>query len=378
MKHTGNLTIKDTGQPGVFKDFVRLPYRLYHKNPQWVPPLFSEEKRTLDKKQNPFLKKNPAILYVCYKDKTPVGRIAGIINEAHNKIHKDNTAFFGFFESIPDDAVAGQLFQAVSHWVKDRGADTLRGPTNFSLNDVSGLLIEGFDEPPFILMPYNPPYYVELLRKNGFEIVMRYLAYYVAREAVKIPGFMEKLEKRLKNNGIIIRNIDFSNLERDSKMIVEIFNHSWNENWGFVPVSYEEALEDFRKVRVFAKTDLIFIAEHEGRPVGFALALPDIHQAIKPLNGRLLPFNWIKLLRNIKKIDQIRVLLMGVLKEYRSKGVDLMFYKKIVDSSFRYNFRRAELSWILEDNRMMNRVLEHINAKVGKSYAIFEKDISHR
>jgi len=375
MKNSENFIVKETDQPGVLKDFIRLPYRLYRDNPHWVPPLLSEEKRMLNKKLNPFLKKNPVVMYVCYRGRTPVGRIAGIINQNHNSIHKDKAAFFGFFESIRDDSVAEQLFRAVSHWVKNKGADALRGPTNFSLNDVSGLLIDGFDEPPFILMPYNFSYYEELYRKNGFDIAMRFFAYDVTHDTVQFPSLLDKLAKRLKENEITIRTIDFKELERDSKIIVDIFNSTWHENWGFIPISFEEALEDFRKVKLFAKKDLIFIAEHKGQPVGFSLSLPDIHQAIKSFNGRLLPFNWIKLIRNLKKINQIRVVLMGVRKEFRSKGIDLMFYKKIMENSLRYNYHRAELSWILENNRMMNRVLDHINAKKNKTYAIFEKKI---
>ncbi|UCH95654.1 MAG: hypothetical protein JSV88_02095 [Candidatus Aminicenantes bacterium] len=379
MNHPGadTLFIKEANQhqPQVFKDFVRLPFRLYKDNPYWVPPLLAEERRFISKKYNPFLRRNPAVLYVCYKNGTPVGRIAGIINKEHNNYHKDHTAFFGFFESINDDAVAERLFQAVTLWVKERGADSLRGPTNFTLNDVSGLLIDGFDESPFIMMPYNPSYYQEFYQKNGFEVAMRFFAYDVTQDTIQFPNFLDKLEKRLKEKDIRIRNLNFNELEKDFKIVVDVFNQAWNENWGFTPLTFEEAVEDFRKVKIFAKPDLILFAEYKGEPVGFAIALPDINQALKPLKGRLFPFNWLKFLRRVKKINQIRVVLMGVLKEHRNKGIDLMLYKRIVDNSLRHQYHRAELSWILENNRMMNRVLEHINAKKHKTYAIFEKTI---
>jgi GNAT superfamily N-acetyltransferase len=375
---TGSFVIKeaDGHQPRILKDFILLPYRLYKDNPYWVAPLLSEEKLFLSRKHNPFLQRNPVVYYVCYRGETPVGRVAGIINQEHNRLHNDHTAFFGFFESIEDDDVARLLFEAVGQWVNGKGAEVLRGPTNFTLNDVSGLLLEGFTEPPFIMMPYNPSYYERLYRDNGFDIVMRFFAYDVTDDTIRFPDLFDRLEERLAENDIQIRNFDFNRFERDFKIVVEVFNQAWQENWGFTPISSAEALEDFRKVRSFAKPDLIFIAEHKGEPAGFVLALPDVNQALKPLKGRLLPFNWLRLLRGIKKINQIRVVLMGVSKKYRSKGIDLMFYKKVVDNALRHQYRRAELSWILENNQMMNRVLNHINAKKNKIYGIFEKNIN--
>lgn len=375
MKNSDNLIIREANQRDVMMDFVRLPYRLYKNDHNWVAPLIFEEKRNLTAKHNPFLKKNPVVLYVCYKDNLPVGRIAGIINRVHNEVHKDKTGFFGFFESINDEAVAERLFQSAVEWTKKQGADTLRGPTNFSLNDVAGLLVEGFEEPPFVLMSYNPSYYEHLYRKNGFDMVMRFFAYEVTQDTIRFPNFVNRMEKRLEEKNIIIRQVNFKEMGREFGILIDIFNKSWNENWGFIPFSFEDAVGEFSKVKAFAKPDLILIAENKGEPVGFTLALPDINQALKPVKGRLLPFNWIRLMRNIKKINQIRVVLMGVLKEHRNKGIDLMFYKKIVENSRRHNYHRAELSWILENNRMMNRVLEHINAQKNKVYGIFEKKI---
>ncbi len=371
------LTVNEANQhqQTVLKDFISFPYRLYRDNPNWVPPMRAEEKRFFNKKINPFMKQNPVVLYVCYRDGNPVGRIAGIINKEHNDFHKDRTAFFGFFESIDDEAVAEALFQAVSRWVKEQGADALRGPTNFTMNDVSGLLIEGFNEPPFIMMPYNLDYYEKLYRKNGFDIAMRFFAYEVTAETIRFPSFIDKFEKRLQDNDIIIRTLDYKKFDRDFEICVEIFNEAWHENWGFTPIGFEEAVAEFRKVKVFTPPDLLFIAEHRGKPVGFAFALPDINQVLISLKGRLLPFNWIRFLRGLKEINRIRVALMGVKKEHRSKGIDLMFYKKIVDNAVGHGYHRAELSWILENNRMMNRVLQHIDAHKTKTYAIFEKKI---
>jgi hypothetical protein len=376
MKNTNGLILKQADTPGVLKDFIRLPYSLYKNNRYWVPPLISEEKRAFNPRRNVFLEKNPVVFYVCYKDNQPVGRIAGIINKQHNEYHNDKTGFFGFFECIDDENVSGSLFSAAQEWLKKQGADSLRGPTNFTINETAGLLIDGFEEIPFILMPYNHHYYEKLYRKSGLDIVMRFFAYELTDDTIRFPSFLDKLEKRLEENEIHIRPLDFNNMHAEFETVIDLFNHSWKENWGFVPYSIEEAVVEFKKMKPFARPELILIAEQRGKAAGFAMALPDINQALKPLNGKLFPFNWLKLMRNIKKIDRIRVLLMGVLKEYRSKGIDLMFYKKIVENSVRNNFHRAELSWILENNTMMNRVLRHINAKKNKIYGIFERKVT--
>lgn len=377
MDNTGALIIREASRKNkrILKDFVNLPYSLYSENPHWVPPLVSEEKKRLNPRYHPFLKSNEVTYFVCYRGSTPVGRIAGIINKDHNRHYGDQTAFFGFFESVDDDAVAEQLFTAVELWVKGRGADTLRGPTNYTINDISGLLIQGFDKPPFIMMTYNLPYYESLLQRNGFELAMRFFAYNVTRDAIRFPNVLERLQKRQQDIGITVRCADFGFTRMEAQNVMEIFNRSWSNNWGFIPFAEEELIRAFEQVKFFAKEDLILFAEYKGRPVGFALALPDINQLLHSMNGKLLPFNWIKLMLGFRKINRIRVLLLGVMPEFRSKGIDLMFYKKLLENSQKHGYQQAELSWILESNTMMNRVLEHINAVKYKEYGMFEKKL---
>ncbi len=376
QEKTDSMQIKNSAQSGVMKDFTRFPYWLYRDDPNWVPPLVSEEKLQFSRRRNPFLQENEAEFFVCYKAGRPRGRIAVFGNNSHNQLYpEDNAAFFGFFESVEDDAVADALFAEASRWATGRGARILRGPTNFTINDPSGLLVDGFDDPPYFMMTYNPSYYSKVLDRNGYKTSMRFFAYEVSRETLRFPGFVDRLEKRLTDNNIIVRGADFKHLEREVHAVATVFNNSWNENWGFIPMKEEDLLEAFRKVKSFACEDMILFAEHEGKTVAFAVALPDVNQALLPLNGRLLPFNWIKLMKNLKKIKRIRVLLMGVLKEYRTKGIDLMLYKHILDSAIKHDFYTAELSWILENNRMMNRVLEHINAEVRKVYGVYDKEL---
>jgi hypothetical protein len=223
------------------------------------------------------------------------------------------------------------------------------------------------------MMSYNLPYYQELLERLQFKQVMRFFAYEVSNETIRFPGVSERLEKKLAAAGIRFRYMDFKQVERDMGIVIDLFNHAWSDNWGFVPATLAEALDDFKKMRPIAREDLVIFAEKEGRPVGFSLSLPDINQAIRPLRGRLFPFNWLRLLRNLKRIDRIRVMLMGVLKDYRNLGIDLVFYRKTAENAVRSGITKAEMSWILESNEPMNRVLRHINARVTKKYAIYEK-----
>jgi GNAT superfamily N-acetyltransferase len=357
------------------REFVMFPYRLYRGDPNWVPPLISDEKNFLRPRHNPFLRNNPVELFLCRRGGETVGRVAAVLNRDHQRQHRDHCGFFGMFECVRDPQVAQGLLQAAAAWLQERGCDTLRGPASFSLNGIAGLLIDGFNRPPAVLMAYNPPYYRELLEGLGFSQVMRFFAYEVTRETIRFPRAVERLQERLRENNVCFRTFDPGHAERDMAAIIDIFNQAWSDNWGFVPATLAEGLEDLKKMKPVFKPDLIFFAEKAGRPVGFSLSLPDINQALRPLNGRLLPCNWLRLLRNLKKIDAIRVTLMGVLKEYRNLGIDLAFYKMTAENAYRHGIFKAEMSWILESNEPMNRVLRHINAQVTKAYAIYEKKI---
>jgi hypothetical protein len=355
------------------REFIRFPYRLYKDNPAWVPPLLSEEEKFLSPRHNPFFKNNQVQLFLCRRRGVTLGRIAAILNRDHQRYYGDRCGFFGMFECLDHPAAAERLFQAAGDWLRRNGADRLRGPMSFSLNGIAGLLTDGFSLPPAVMMSYNLPYYQELLERLQFKQVMRFFAYEVSNETIRFPGVSERLEKKLAAAGIRFRYMDFKQVERDMGIVIDLFNHAWSDNWGFVPATLAEALDDFKKMRPIAREDLVIFAEKEGRPVGFSLSLPDINQAIRPLRGRLFPFNWLRLLRNLKRIDRIRVMLMGVLKDYRNLGIDLVFYRKTAENAVRSGITKAEMSWILESNEPMNRVLRHINARVTKKYAIYEK-----
>ncbi|MBN2346778.1 MAG: N-acetyltransferase [Candidatus Aminicenantes bacterium] len=359
------------------REFVMLPYRLYRGDPCWVPPLVGEEKKFLQPRHNPFLRGNEVELFLCRRGNETVGRIAAVLNRDHQRHHNDRCGFFGMFECVNDPLVAERLLGAAGDWLRERGVDTLRGPASFSLNSVAGLLIDGFDLPPAVMMAYNPPYYRQLFAGLGLREVMKFFAYEVSRDTIRFPRAAERLEGRLRDEGIRFRSFDLQHAERDMATLIDLFNRAWADNWGFVPTTLEEGLDDLKKMRPVIRPDLILLAEKNGSAVGFSLSLPDINQALRPLNGRLFPLNWLRLLRNLRRIDRIRVTLMGVLQEYRHLGIDLVFYKMTSANAKRYGIHKAEMSWILESNEAMNRVLRHINARITKTYAIFEKGLGN-
>ncbi len=369
------LTLAQVEGRRLRREFILFPYRLYRENPNWVPPLRSEERKFLQRRHNPFLRDNPVELFLCRRGGETVGRIAAILNRDHQRHHHDRCGFFGMFECVDDPPVAEKLLQAACAWLKENGVATLRGPMSFSMNGIAGLLTDGFSQPPAVMMSYNPPYYKDLLAALGFRQVMRFFAYEASSLTIRFPRAVDGLEKRLHDSGIRFRTMDFAHAERDMGIVIDLFNQAWADNWGFVPATLAEGLDDFKKMRQVAKEELVIFAEKGGRPIGFSLSLPDVNQALRPLNGRLLPFNWLRLLRNLKRIDRIRVTLMGVVKEYRHLGIDLAFYKLTAENAYRHGIFKAEMSWILESNEAMNRVLRRINAEVTKTYAIYEKAV---
>ncbi|MDY0297269.1 MAG: GNAT family N-acetyltransferase [Acidobacteriota bacterium] len=366
------MSIVPVTSRALLRRFVFFPYRLYRRNPFWVPQLRTDEWRFHLPRYNPFLQRNPVQFFLAFRGDRLVGRIAAIINRDHDRAHGAGTGFFGRFECVNDLGVARALVHAAAQWVKRHGARRMLGPTDFSTNNVSGLLDQGFSEPPRILMPYNPEYYLDLLHQCGFRPAMRFFAYEVDSATIRFPKIVDRLEQRLARQGIAFRYPDYSRVEAESAVVVDLFNRSWADNWGFVPLEKNEMIEDFKRVKPFAHRDLIMLAEKDGEAVGFSLALPDVYQALRGLNGRLFPVNWLRLLRRVKKIDAIRVLLMGVVPEYRQRGIDLVFYRRTMINAISHNIHKAELSWILESNGPMNSVLQHINARITKSYRIVE------
>jgi GNAT superfamily N-acetyltransferase len=359
--------------------FIKFPYKLYKNHPYWVPPLLIEQKDLVDVKRNPFYKHSEAEFYLAYKNGEVVGRIAAILNHNHNKFHNENIGFFGFFECVNDKDVSAKLFETVENWARQKGLTEIRGPVNPSTNDSCGILVEGFDKPPCIMMPYNYEYYPELCESYGFEKARDLYSYYISQEMLT-PKVMQKLERGvelvLKRKGATIRTVDLNKLDEEIKKVKEIYNNAWSKNWGFVPLTDDEINHIAKALKQIVVPEIVFFAEVDGKPVGFSLSVPDINQALKHLkNGRLLPFGIFKLMKEMKKITMIRVLIMGLIHEYRLSGIDAAFYYYTIKNGIAKGFSAAELGWVLEDNEPMKRVAEHVGAVPYKKYRIYSKKL---
>ncbi len=358
--------------------FVRFPWRIYPgRYPAWVPPLLVEEKKRIDPRKNPFFGHGAVQLFLAEQDGQVAGRIAAIENSLHNEFHDDKVGFFGMFESVDDPAVAKALLDAAAEWVAGRGLEVLRGPTNFSTNEECGLQIDNFDSAPYIMMAYNPPYYVDLLEGWGLGKAKDLLAYGVRHEEFAQPRF-SKLEKLIERFGrdVRIRSIRMDRFADEVALVRELYNSAWERNWGFVPMTDAEVEHMAKQLKPVVDPDLALIGEVEGEPVGFALALPDVNQAIRKANGRLFPFGLVKLLWQMRRVNGIRVITLGIVEQHRGGPLAPMFYMEIFKRGSRKGHRVAESSWILEDNQLMRQGVEKMGFQPYKTYRLYEKAIA--
>lgn len=357
------------------KDFIKLPWKIYKNDPNWVPPLISQQKANFDKKKHPFFEHSEADFFIARKGKELVGTIVAILNNRHNKVHEENVGFFGFFETVQDYNVAEKLLDTVMDWAKSKKLDYIRGPENYSQNEVSGLVVDGFDTPPVILMAHNPTYYKDFLEQYGFTKAMDMWAYCMDKDT-QIPERLIKVVERIKaRSDVTFRNINKKILNKEVEKVKYVYNHAWEKNWGFVPLTDREIDHIADELKPIVDPDIVFFAEKDGEPIGFSLAAPDINQALQKINGRLFPFGIFKLLYHARKINRLRVIIMGVVKEYRNKGIDSVFYLDTYRKGVEKGYNWGEFSWILETNDPMNTALRNIGAKVYKTYRIYEKKV---
>ena len=332
-------------------------------------------KELLDKAKHPFYGDAETQLYLARRDGEVVGRIAAIWNKAHNRFHGEQAGFFGFFDCVDDVAVADALLTRARQWTAERGAKFLRGPVNPSTNYECGLLVEGFDSDPMVMMVYNPPYYAPLLEKVGLRKAKDLFAYLSNANRIEMKKIDRVAEKVLKSTGVTVRPINMKDFTAEVARVWEIYGAAtgaWAENWGFVPMSKAEFAVMGKEMKMIVKPELVLIGEINGRVVGFALALPDVNQAMKPANGNLFPTGLLKILYYQRLIKRVRVLALGVVEEYRASGLAAGFYATLVRNARKLGYGDCEMSWILEDNVLMNRSLEVMGAKRYKTYRIYE------
>lgn len=356
--------------------FIKFPWKIYRDDKYWVPPLLMEQKTLLNKQKNPFFKAAEADYFLAYKNGEIVGRIAAIKNDIHLKYHNDNSGHFGFFECINDQQVANALFDAAKLWMKEKGLKFMKGPANPSSNDIYGMLIEGFDDSPRLLMPYNPEYYIKLCEGYGMEKAKDMFAWKIVNEKImaseKLKRGQEIVRKRY---DVKISQLDMKNFQRDLEKFKYVYNKAWAPNWGFVPMTEEQIDAMAKDMKPIAEPSLVIFSEINGNLVGAALVMLDYNQIFKTMNGRLFPFNFIKLFTQKKKITWARILTLGIIPEYQKKGLDTIFYWEIVNRAHKVGIYLGEASWVLEDNEMMNRGLELMNAERYKRYRIWEVEV---
>ena len=363
--------------------FVALPYRLHAADPCWVPPLRMDVYTLLDRKKNPFFDHGEAEYFLAERGGTTVGRIAAISNRLHNETHEDKVGFFGFFECENDQAVADALFDAAATWLRARGFDTMRGPASFSVNDECGLLVDGFDTPPTLMMPHNPPYYEALVEHAGFRKAKDLLVYQggdLKMQAYKpvherLTRAVEIMKTRM---GVTLRPLDMKHFDQEIELVKSLYNKAWEKNWGFVPMTEHEIDHLAKQFKPVIVPDLLTFAEKDGVPVGFALAIPDFNVVFRTnRQGRLTPWVVIRLLWALKreKIRRARIPLLGVVPEFRGRGLDSVLYHWIWTKAAEHGIYWGEGGWILEDNPAMNLGLTKMGFTVYKTLRMYDRPL---
>jgi len=359
------------------KEFVMLPYRINEDDPHWVPPLLMNV-RALMSRKHPFHEHADVEFFIAKNDagKT-VGRISAAVNHAHNEYHKEKTGFFGFLECENNQELAELLLKTAEDWVKSRGMESIRGPFNLSTNEECGLLVDGFDTDPRLMMPHNPPWLGELVEKAGYSKLMDLLAYWADSDK-------HHFEKLFRISGMVrrrgnwtIRGINMKDLENEMRKVMDVYNECWGENWGFVPMTPREFKAMVDELKMLITPELTPLIELDGELVAFGVALPDANIAFKKGNGKAIPTILALKVPPFKvNIDRVRVLLMGVKKKYRNRGLETLVIENIVNNSREMGMGRGELSWILENNREMRAILEkQLKADLYKRYRIYEKEL---
>lgn len=370
------MTIDEVKEKKGLKAFITLPFTIYRDNPNWVPPLNSDMVKMFSPKDNPFWDHARCKIFLARDNGRTVGRVVALVDDMHIKTHNEQAGFFGFYESVNDQAVANGLYDAAGKWLKDQGMEVMRGPMNPSVNDEIGFLVKGFDSPPVIMMTYTPEYYLALAEHYGFTNAMNLYAYYQMTAAGmpdKVQRVVEVIKRRNKN--AVLRTCDMKNLRAEVEKIKKIYNRAWSKNWGAVPMTDREFDTLVDRLKPLVVPELIAFVEINGEAVGVAVGVPDYNQVLRHLGGKLYPFGIFKFLYYKGKIDQCRLLILGIQFEYQTMGLDALLYWQIYQGAQKLGFKGGEFSWVLETNYKVRRPAELWAGEPYKSYRIYEKKI---
>ena len=367
-----NLEIVPVEDDRARREFLSLPYRLYKNDPYWVPPLRLAQKELFDTSKHPFYLHARAQRFLARRSGETVGRIGAILDPHYDKFQGEKAGFFGFLEMIDDAEVASRLLRAARAWLLEHGAEVILGPVNPTTNYECGLLVEGFDSNPVVMMTYNPPYYNAHVEQAGLTKAKDLIAYDLPVLQAKSDR-VNTLTQRAESNGMRIRPLRMADFDQEVERVWAIYNSAWEKNWGFVPMSREEFFHHGHEMKQILVPELALFAESGGQTAGFALAVPDINEALKHVSdGRLLPFGLLKLLWYQRRVKRLRVVLLGVREEFRATPAAAGLYAALIRECGRLGYSGAECSWVLEDNVLMRRAIESLGGVAYKTYRIYE------
>lgn len=373
------LEIREVSTGKALKAFIRIPWHIYKDDPNWVPPLLIERKEAFSPK-NPFFLHARWKAWLAIQNGKPVGRISAQIDALHQQRYDSKTGFFGLLEAPDDDDVFSTLLATAERWLRDQGMRQIMGPFNLGINQEVGILVDGFDSPPFVMMGHSRPYYGAAIERCGYRPAQDLLAYELNTGTLTIPRVMQALLKRSAKR-VNVRCLRRQDKQAELELLRDIFNDAWENNWNFVPFTREEFEAVGKELLMLLPEDFIQIAELDGQAVAFNVLIPNVNEAIADLNGRLLPFGWAKLLwrMKVKFPKTARVALMGVRQKHQNTrfgpALAYMVIKAAMDAGTARGLERAEMSWILEHNHAVRNIIESIGGEVTKRYRMYEKDL---
>ncbi|MET0262697.1 MAG: hypothetical protein ABW223_07350 [Rariglobus sp.] len=356
--------------------FLKLPWRVLGDNPAWVPPMLFDVRRQTAPGKGDFFKHSEGAFFLAWRGAEAVGRVAALHNRKHLDVHADGAGFFGFFDCEDNQETAQALLTTAEQWLHARGLTTSRGPANFSIQDEAGVVIDGFEHAPMAGMAYTPPYYQALLENAGYAKAKDLYVCRIRRDQWEKLQFdrMCAIVDRLAV-GVTIREIDMNNLPAEAQKLSEIFSEAWRENWGAQPISQAEFLKYAEQYKLFIDPRLILIAEKNGEPLGMIVAIPNMNEIIKRIDGRLFPLGWWHLLRDRKRLKSIRLFLLGIKKKARLLGIPALFIRRYHQLLMNSDYETLEFSWILEDNREALTLMERIGGKRVQTLRLYEKTL---
>ncbi len=356
------------------KQFITFPWKVYKAYPHWVPPIISERMQFFDKEKNPYFNTASVVLFMAIENNEVVGTISVHADNGYIKFWDDPSAFFGFFEYLPQYRYAEALLSRAMLWAREHGYSRIMGPFNFNTNHECGLLVDGFDSDPIIEMTYNPEYYPDFYEKFGLKKAKDLYAYYI--KAQQTPEMLNtSIDKIKRRDNISLRYVNLRKFKEEIEIIKGIYNQAWARNWGFVPLTGEEFDFIAKSLKQIVDPELAMVASVGGKPTGFSLTLPDYNVAAKAMNGKLFPFGVFKFLMAKSRIKIMRVFTLGVIPEYQYLGIGALLYYQTWLNGLKKGYQGAEMSWILEDNRQMNRAIQRIGGSVYKTYRIYDKQV---